>query len=612
MLKVILVVHFAVAVGGVSRLDTLLAEVEETLPVDTGFFGPFMNLVNKNEDFREEYRQVVEYGHTMRRDRAQIQSQPEIIELEIIKKIQGLIDSSRGLIAEDVDLVIAYELSWKLLDELLRILKSFVKEQPWTSDIFAETYLLMKHYMENQVQAEDRRVCIQILDALMHPRSSKANLGLLKKYQTESILSSVAVLKSTAERMQQIQGVIAASSLTSLFPLPNPPPLQTSFTAPPVETAGISPDIKLRFENQLEEDRGFSPISSPYLIYDSEIIYTDDNIDKAKIIKLGTLISRKSDAMIFRAADSSPLVIKYQCNCYEPENPVYDLYRDYWLQKEVNGRGISPPVYFLSPPAKFPPYITPKIEFNFMNDRRRAECAASSSGEIRYMVMGLIHKSVADLMKESGSNVVTGLQVAISLIPKLKILHVEKRIIHGDVHPGNVVVLSADRPDDFGLIDYGKSKFFSEIPTSTSQGPPMEYQPFCSPATWADAESSFREDVSTALLTAATLINGDSMFLKCGNVEGSNFAYVFGDQFSDDLKDLLNQVLALATAVEADASPDYDEMTRLLIEVRDTYVARGSSVPINPHYSVARELGLLPEINGSLVDEVSVPIQVRD
>ena len=573
------------------EFHSLMAEVKKKLPIDTHIMSVVTNLRNKNKTFRDEYERVVTFGMALLEKKI---DHPEVIEVTVIERIQGLIMSSKGWIGWDVDLGVAYSLSWKLLDKILSILAK--DHRTWAREILPETYILMKSYIEETVPRTDPRTdpafksLIQFFDDLMKGKGVRDNeeafrrvTGALssskfliwrKQVRDEKIGERLGVLKNTADRM--VHTKLALENYDDPLPLvalPELLPLQEFFTAPVHGNVIDEWPFQLRklYDEQLAADIKFQPRATPYLIYDSEVVVSNDlNVVR---IKLGDVISQKFDAMIFRVANEER-VIKYQCNCNHLKAPIYDIHRDYWFQNEAGDIAISPRVYFLSPPAKFRRFRTPKTDFESekhgaMSRKTYESCAADPNSQIRFMVMDLIYKSVDILVRDGEASPLSGLQMAISLIPKLKALHA-KGIIHGDVHEGNIVILRKKDLDDFGLIDYGKAAYISEVVLTTDNRP---YEPFCSASGGKGIEMSYRDDVAKTLATAAFLVTKVHYGWKCGTRPKtpsgiSKNTFIFGEHiFNDDQMKTLHEALVLSLDLE----PNYDEIVRLLTEVRDSY-----------------------------------------
>jgi hypothetical protein len=367
---------------------------------------------------------------------------------------------------------------------------------------------------------------------------------------------------------------------------------------------------------QSEQDRRDSSMYAPSFMYESEATRGESFF----VVPRTPAEVTKEDVLIEGVYGHADWVIKWQSSCKQPKNKIFpDILRDYWFARIASGLGVSQQVYYLSPPAKFPKYIPPKLIFG-MTGESWTKCARDFKSSVRFMIMERIQFTVADMVEQEpsvveaqipffgslGSNnglrFQTALVMAISIVKKLKTLHTsENPIVHGDVHVGNIAVKNFDthlREANFVLIDFGKSFFNAEFegqePRGSWSGPPCIGSSF----NFDGFRSSFRDDVYRTLLAAAFLMNErDSLWEHCVSMSDNgeidqlvNFhaeEFIFDaprgranivqkafpsmeETHRDQIRSHLAEALRLARAVPSvEENPDYDGITRVLQSALD-------------------------------------------
>ena len=136
-----------------------------------------------------------------------------------------------------------------------------------------------------------------------------------------------------------------------------------------------------------------------------------------------------------------------------------------------------------------------------MKDPDYETCAKDPRSYVRYMVMERAGVTVWHMMHSIPATAIymrfrVAVGMAIDVIGNLEKLHTAG-IVHGDIHPGNLVRLSNSR---FGFIDFGKS-FFEADMTS-----PLDwFDTHCFLSHWnlQGSRFGFRDDVYRALLVAS-------------------------------------------------------------------------------------------------------------
>ena len=220
-------------------------------------------------------------------------------------------------------------------------------------------------------------------------------------------------------------------------------------------------------------------------------------------------IARQQFSTLFLTTRSpNQYVVKYQCDCEEVLG-IHPLLRDFWFLRALNQTDIAPKVYYVSPAVRWTSPLTAKTDFTLSDTEKRA-CMQNSS--IRYLVMARGVASMYQVVKHLYKGPIRFLDamfVMDSLIEKIQRMH-SFGIIHGDIHPGNVMLMRKDRWE-IGLIDFGSAMFQDELATMpTYMHRPMSYvHSYFSHWNVEGFRFSYRDDVFKALYVGAYLLNGD-------------------------------------------------------------------------------------------------------
>ena len=421
---------------------------------------------------------------------------------------------------------------------------------------------------------------------------SNQQLALVMSFKSKRLSSIVAHYASHATNGYKADVPLLINPVFSMVlhampDLPVPNPFQPPWYA--IELKRVHGSIQQFFVELMASDKN-NVQSTPYLIYDGEIL------PDGRLIKIGDLIARKENAMVFHIGNDGKQVIKYELICYKNAGVVPEIMRDFWFLREAAKLGVSPPVEFLSPPAKLPPYKKPKTDFQ---SEYLKDCLEGSDSHVRYMVMGRIEKTVADLMRQEDMKIeerfVLGLKMGVSVLAKLKKLH-GKDIIHGDVHPGNIALL--DGKDNFGLIDFGRAKFVSELVPRPKVHSPQGGGCYTTFYQMDGFGYSFRDDVILAVEAVAFLMTGLAVVKKCYafhqdnkkmyefHKSGSLFEEFDGGVLkamlegfsSEKARHILNRlkaVLHLGRSVkDVRARPDYDQISTYFYDALAIYEDR--------------------------------------
>jgi hypothetical protein len=246
-----------------------------------------------------------------------------------------------------------------------------------------------------------------------------------------------------------------------------------------------------------------------------------------------------------RYSPSLDIIIKYTNDCqerlrtggqYVPEDPLRDEYLILRTISEL-GLDISPAAYTLSLPIVPDTEKWLKNDFRTLtgyflarpNDRRSCFKKGAVLRAIIEERVGMEVGTYAQSLLEStkGKNkltLVSGVLMGLRIIILLEKLHIAG-FIHGDIHPGNIVLkkrlpvrIDHEEQDqlypELNLIDFGLSKFFpSEIGTETAdKSHPDRLNPnLLSPWHFDRVRIGRRDDLYRAMeVTAALILSNDA------------------------------------------------------------------------------------------------------
>ena len=320
--------------------------------------------------------------------------------------------------------------------------------------------------------------------------------------------------------------------------------------------------------------------AAPRLSQDGEYMVDQSGLH---LLPIGPLLFRTRTAVIFAARNDPKKVVKYQHNCDDVEE-VHALVREYIFLRKLQGAGVVPHVYFLSPPVRFPASISLKSDFEISDDQRAA-CAADAGSHIRFMVMERAETSLDALaydINRAGRRVpvVEAIKVMIHALLAIEGIHA-KGVIHGDIHWGNLVLLNRGGQQELRLIDFGNAMFADEMELHpVIVRVPGSYN-HCYFSHWnlAGYRYAYRDDVFKALLVGAFLIHGPKYSAYCVGLESDpqgmmlfkRDSFLFAMPNRDLIAEMqvdpetrrvvrqqLSNALALARSVDhVDARPDY-------------------------------------------------------
>ena len=272
------------------------------------------------------------------------------------------------------------------------------------------------------------------------------------------------------------------------------------------------PDIAEKLKQQVVQDRQYD-LFRPHV---GNLLTEQTPIGN---IRFRDIVYRGRYTVIFSILEHPNLLIKYQANCDEigrsndTKTPlVHPLLTDHWYSTRANKIGLSVQTLFVSPPALLCRRQKGKCFFDA--DRHLHDACFKSWGTVRYMLMrkspGL---DLYDIRATFAQGVIpfhTAMSIGAVLIENLQRLHENAKIVHGDIHPGNVLLepdLSHQNIKVLRFIDFARSSQVETWPNETVYDSGY-YDHFYYTSWQAEGYAwSFRDDIMKAVQVIATIMN---------------------------------------------------------------------------------------------------------
>ena len=299
---------------------------------------------------------------------------------------------------------------------------------------------------------------------------------------------------------------LGAFALTRWTKLPSPTPPSVFVSRwKPIIPSSLSEDFRRRLGAQDIEDI-IHATTAPDLNQTSFMWPGHEDL------LINAVIHRGHESALFRIEDSETVLVKFQADCDEIGHSINPLLNDYWFGKEAAAAGIGPDVFFLSAPSPMSDTLITK--YFTMSPELRQDCVRQG-GSVRYMVLALIPDAIDLRFVRERYPVhmlpfAKGMELGIKLIEEIRRLHLTARIVHGDIHPGNMLL---DNRGNIKIIDYGRARFNQrELTNKPVQKYGRWYHQGFSPWQIEGYEWSMRDDIYNAIRSIALMINGDQYY----------------------------------------------------------------------------------------------------
>jgi len=313
--------------------------------------------------------------------------------------------------------------------------------------------------------------------------------------------------------------------------------------------------------------------------------------DAEMVLTLGDVIARYGLTSVYGLGGRPDLAIKYQADCSLYER-IHPLLMDYGLMDELRNSGLVPKVYMVSAPAPFKAFRGDRSKFEpSLEDAEK--CEKSPRATVRFMVMERVPMSLFGYVDTFPNKVVPfeeAIRIVRNTIDGIERMHT-RGIIHGDIHPGNVVMMNQEI-SQIAFIDFGMG-FFAE---SLVAKPAISHEPlsrvhcYLSHYNLAGYRFSYRDDVYKAVMLLAYLLNGESFMRYCVMLQDypeamlqfkrDDFVFLLPGEADriealpilQDEKDLvrscLRNILRLVRDIEpVDAIPRYGDIVAELVRI---------------------------------------------
>ena len=279
----------------------------------------------------------------------------------------------------------------------------------------------------------------------------------------------------------------------------------------------LSPDEK-DIENEWVRNLIPTHSVSPLPFLQSKFERVDASYSAIQTIQLGVRIARTRTSSVFHIVRRPEDVIKYQIDC-DP-NPFHTLAKEFAVLKLISDLEIAPKPKLLSE-ARAVGKLGESAKTQFTMDSE--EWRNCKQPLVRYLVMTRTGATLFDVLRDSGrQSVEWGVRMLISVIKGLQQLH-QRRIVHGDVHQGNVAFKNVNGAQDgFVLIDFEFAKIVPqghELEDVEVEKPTIPH-PMHTPWVLQGYPISFRDDLYRALETFAIAIAGNQLYEELTSIIG--------------------------------------------------------------------------------------------
>jgi hypothetical protein len=373
-------------------------------------------------------------------------------------------------------------------------------------------------------------VCLAISTRATQKRSSEESVEgaasrIFKRVKTVGSEESggSSLIEGVESIMSSLAGESASRRVVDFLPARQTPPLQ--------------PRSKLAsLVKTFLDVRGDEKVPGPFMHLNKEILLDSGDRNSHVFLMIGTRMSRQLFSTIFEASlSAATYLIKYQVNCEElgkgdREDRIHPLVREAAIHSVIADSNIAMKMIYLSGGSKFQLPLTEKSEFLIISPPHSGQaCLNHPASSVRFLLVERARHSLNALLLQDefrrGVGLGKAIKMTLELLALLEDLHA-KDIVHGDIHPGNVVV---DSSGAIKLIDFGMAFFNSDMMGKPEiiQKPHSYSHVLYSHYNILGSRFGFRDDLFKALHVLATLMMGVDFMAHCASLDKLGLLFKF-------------------------------------------------------------------------------------
>jgi hypothetical protein len=217
-------------------------------------------------------------------------------------------------------------------------------------------------------------------------------------------------------------------------------------------------------------------------------------------LSLGEVLSNGESSKVFAIPDRN-WVIKYKVDC-ESDTIGHEWHVMGLLGKQIPG--ITPDVVYVSDRFSLPAGSGGKVPHSH-------RCRSRVTPQVRFLISVRAGISLWELGQQRGRfSIIEAAKFGLEIMRHVSKIH-DFRIVHGDIHPGNIVLSPGDDTRVM-MIDWAMSRVIPSDTPVSKLSESLWCQPWSSPWEMTHHERhSFRTDMFRVLLVMAYLVHGDSL-----------------------------------------------------------------------------------------------------
>jgi len=322
-------------------------------------------------------------------------------------------------------------------------------------------------------------------------------------------------------------------------------------------------------------------------------------------LTLATAVYKGYSSVVFGVKGHPLLIIKYEVQCADFEFELHPILRDGWYMQEASEAGIAPKALFVSPPSFLCEGKVGKCKF-FRMSRERLNRCKMENGIVRYVIMERVNgKTLEELRTSSYGNsngamsLHNAAQITKKLVQILRVLHEDKKVVHGDIHTSNVMFVE-DWPPRLLLVDFGRA---FRLRTNLSESPGLErhqWNQIMNTQWQIDGyEWAARDDLNKAIQLFAHLMNPREYHTLESKLEARGVPTMrVWKESADWFVTIFHDPVEVLVDVSASSKFEIKRVLRRILETVRNLRING---PL-PYYSLIKDLGMIADLSISKTD----------